>query len=122
VGDLLRSKTTDARSGSPGGPSVCEGGGDAEMRAFVAFHGTGVQEKPSRVEVNRPFRDLHHIGGLGDSLHTPHRGKTPRNKVAVVKHFILSRLESRATQSWPLWLQWRRSVDGAPRRRSERAP
>jgi hypothetical protein len=62
------------------------------MEALVAFHGTEVQEKPSRVEVNRPFRDLHHIGGLGDSLHTPHRGKTPRNKVAVMKHFILSRL------------------------------
>ena len=58
------------RSGSPGGPSVCEGGGDAEMRALVAFHGTGVQEKPSRVEVNRPFRDLHHIGGLA-TVYTP---------------------------------------------------
>ena len=45
------------------------------MGALVAFHGTGVQEKPSRVEVNRPFRDLHHIGGLGDSLQPPIEAK-----------------------------------------------
>ena len=54
------------------------------------FHSSGVSE------AQNALCDRHHIGGLGNSLYTPRRGETPRNRVAVSRgHFRSSVLFNR---------------------------
>ena len=71
-------------------PRAISDGPMAAPLTHEKFHSSGVSE------AQNALCDRHHIGGLGNSLYTPRRGETPRNRVAVSRgHFRSSVLFNR---------------------------